>query len=139
MIKAVHTMLFTREAAATRRFLREVLKLHHVDAGGGWLIFALPPAEMGVHPVEGADKPHHQIYLMCDDIERTIDDLKKKGVKFKGGIQNQGWGVLATMVMPGGEEMPLYEPRHPSPVMKLKSRAAAKKKRPSKARASSKR
>ncbi len=120
MINAIHTMIFASDAAKTRAFLRDVLKLDHVDAGDGWLIFALPPAEMGVHPVEDGEQPHHRLYLMCDDIKKTMADLKTKGVQFTGEAQDQGWGVLATMLIPGGGEIALYEPRHPSPMNKRK-------------------
>ena len=116
MINAVHAMIFAKDADKTRAFLRDVLKLDHVDAGHGWLIFALPPAEVGVHPVEEGEEPHHRLYLMCDDIKATIADLKKKGVEFVGDVQDQGWGVLASMRIPGGGEIALYEPRHPSPL-----------------------
>jgi catechol 2,3-dioxygenase-like lactoylglutathione lyase family enzyme len=118
MINAIHTMIFADDADKTRAFLRDVLKLDHVDAGEGWLIFALPPAEMGVHPVEGGEKPHHRLYLMCDDIHKTIADLKKKGVEFVGDVQDQGWGVLTSLRVPGAGEIALYQPRHPSPLKK---------------------
>ena len=120
MINAIHTMIFARDADKTRAFLRDVLKLEHVDAGGGWLIFALPPAEMGVHPVEGGERPHHRVYLMCDDINTTIADLKKRGVEFVGDVSDEGWGLIATMKVPGADDIALYEPRHPSPMSKKK-------------------
>ncbi len=116
MITAVHNMIFADNADTTRAFLKDVLKLEHVDAGGGWLIFALPPAELGVHPAEGGERPHHQMYLMCDDIHATVADLKKRGVEFTGDIQDQGWGLVTTFRIPGGGNMPLYQPRHASPI-----------------------
>ena len=120
MINAVHAMIFAEDADKTRAFLRDVLRLEHVDAGGGWLIFALPPAEVGVHSVEGGEKPHHRLYFMCDDIHRTVDELKRKGVEFTGGVMDQGWGLLTSMRIPGGGEIALYQPRHDSPLSKAK-------------------
>lgn len=116
MITAVHNMIFAEDAERTRAFLRDTLKLPHVDAGDGWLIFALPPAELGVHPIEDDAKPHHVMYLMCDDIHATISDLKHRGVEFNGEVSDQGWGLVTTLRVPGGGEMALYQPRHASPL-----------------------
>lgn len=116
MITAVHAMMFAEDADRTRAFLRDVLKLDHVDAGGGWLIFALPPAELGVHPLEDDEKPHHRLYLMCDDIHATITDLKNRGVEFLSGVEDQGWGLVSTFQIPGGGDIALYQPRHASPL-----------------------
>ena len=90
-----------------------MLGFKSVDAGEGWLIFALPPAEMGVHPGEGESR--QELYLLCDDIEATMDDLKGKGVEFTQPVSNQGWGLLTTMRIPGGE-LGIYEPRHATAV-----------------------
>ena len=114
MITGTHAILFAKKAEATRKFFRDVLGMSSVDAGGGWLIFALPPAELGVHPADGA-KEFHMLYFTCDDLARTMDDLKKKGVKFKGKVQEQPWGSLIVMKVPGAGEIGLYEPKHPSP------------------------
>jgi catechol 2,3-dioxygenase-like lactoylglutathione lyase family enzyme len=108
-ITGVHALLYTPEAEALRAVLRDVLGWHHVDDGQGWLIFALPPAELGVHP---GDKPSHELSLMCDDLEATIADLQAKGIEFKGEPTDQGWGIVTTMVLPGGVELLLYQPRH---------------------------
>jgi hypothetical protein len=112
-ITGVHALLYSAEADSLRATLRDLLGWHHVDAGGGWLIFALPPAELGVHPGEEA---HHELSLMCDDIESTVDELRVKGVHFSGDIQSRRFGRAATMVLPGGVEMLLYEPSHPTAI-----------------------
>jgi predicted enzyme related to lactoylglutathione lyase len=82
-----------------------------VDAGGGWLIFAMPPAELAVHP---GDEGRHELYLMCDDIQVTVDDLAAKGVTIGGPIEDQGWGLLTSISLPGGTELGLYQPKHPT-------------------------
>jgi predicted enzyme related to lactoylglutathione lyase len=89
-----------------------VLELDSVDAGGGWPIFALPPAELAIHPDEVS---HQAIYLMCDDIEATVASLQAKGVRLSGAISEQTWGWLTTIVLPGETEIALYQPKHPSP------------------------
>ncbi len=96
-----------------RAFLRDVLEFPSVDAGGGWLIFALPPAELAAHPTDGDLR--HEMYLMCDDVHATVDELEGKGVKFTRPITDQGWGLLTALALPGGGELALYEPRHPRP------------------------
>ena len=111
MITGVHAIVFGPDADGLRAFFRDVLELDSVDAGGGWLIFALPPAELAAHPGE----PRHELYLMCDDIERTIAELTAKGVEFTGPVRDGGWGLLTAIALPGGGELGLYEPRHPSP------------------------
>ena len=98
-----------KDPDADRGFLSEVLELSSVDAGGGWLIFALPPAELGVHP---AEKPSHELSLMCDDLDATVAELRAKGIEFRGEPENQGFGTVITMVLPGGLDMILYQPRH---------------------------
>ena len=109
-ITGAHVLLYTPEAEALRSVLQDVMGWRHVDAGGGWLIFALPPGEVAVHPAEA---PSHELSLMCDDIAATMADLQAKGIGFKGEPRDQGWGVVATMSLPGGVDMLLYEPRHP--------------------------
>lgn len=109
MIDGVHVLLYTREADGVRAFFRDVLGRKAVDAGDGWLIFALPPAELAVHPTE--DEGHHELYLMCEDIERTMRELTEKGVRCSP-LQDQGWGLVTTLELPGGDELGLYEPRH---------------------------
>ena len=118
MITAAHAIAFADDAEAARAFFRDVLELDSVDAGDGWLIFALPPAELAVHPGSGWGQPEggHRLFLMCDEIESTVADLEAKGVEFTGGITEQDWGLLTTMVVPGHGEIGLYQPTHPSPL-----------------------
>jgi catechol 2,3-dioxygenase-like lactoylglutathione lyase family enzyme len=112
MINGAHAMMFTSDADGLRAFLRDVLGLDHVDAGHGWLIFALPPAELAVHPSDG--DTHQALYLMCDDIEATVADLRAKGVEFSREVSDERWGLVTAMRVPGGGEIGLYEPRHPT-------------------------
>jgi hypothetical protein len=114
MITGLHSIMFSPQAEKVRAFLADVLELPSVDAGGGWLIFAMPPAELAVHPTDG-DAPRHELYLMCDDIEATLDDLRSKSVAIAREPADQGWGILAAIRLPDGEELPIYQPRHPSP------------------------
>ncbi|WP_319456402.1 MULTISPECIES: extradiol dioxygenase [unclassified Mycobacterium] len=110
MITGAHVILYSRDADADRIFLRDVLGYPHVDAGGGWLIFKLPPAEVAVHPAESTES--HELYLMCDDVNATIEQLANKGVDC-GPVSDQGWGLLTSIQLPGGGQLGLYEPRHP--------------------------
>jgi predicted enzyme related to lactoylglutathione lyase len=114
MITGIHAIMFSRDPEADRAFFREVLELRAVDAGGGWLIFALPPAELAVHPTDGAAR--HELYLMCENIRATVDGLVAKGVEVTGGITEAAWGLTAALKLPSGSELALYEPRHPSPL-----------------------
>jgi catechol 2,3-dioxygenase-like lactoylglutathione lyase family enzyme len=114
MITGAHAVIYSRDAEALRAFLRDVLGFAGVDAGGGWMIFALPPAEVAAHPDEHGGR--HQLYLMCDDIAATVAELEAKGVEFTGPVADVGWGLLTAMKVPGGDELGLYEPRHPSPL-----------------------
>ena len=114
MINGAHVILFTDAADATRDFLRDALQLPSVDAGGGWLIFALPPAEIAVHP---AEQSSHELYLMCDDLEATVTRLTDAGATF-GPIHEERWGRIAMMSMPGGTQLPIYQPSHPSPIQR---------------------
>jgi len=110
-VTGVHALLYTPEADALRRTLGEVFGWSSVDAGDGWLIFALPPGEVGVHP---GDAPRHTLSLTCDDIATTVAELRARGIEFRGEPEDHGWGIATTMVLPGGVEMVLYEPRHPT-------------------------
>jgi catechol 2,3-dioxygenase-like lactoylglutathione lyase family enzyme len=114
MINGVHAVIFTQDAEADRAFFRDTLGFSSVDAGDGWLIFALPPAELAAHPSD-ADS-HHELYLMCDNVHTTIDGLKSKGVEFSQPVSDERFGLLSTIRLPGGGELGLYEPRHPSPL-----------------------
>src|SRR5712692_11476141 len=114
MITGVHAIVFTPATEEVRAFFRDVLGLAAVDAGGGWPIFALPPAELAVHPAAGDG--HHELYLMCDNIHATLAELRDKGVEVARDVSDQGWGLLAAIRLPDGSEFPIYEPRHPSPL-----------------------
>ncbi|HZV77212.1 MAG TPA: VOC family protein [Candidatus Babeliales bacterium] len=114
MISGMHVILFSRHAEKVREFLGEVLGWRSVDAGGGWPIFAAPPTEVAVHPTE--DEPAHEVYLMCDDVNAMVKRLADRGVRTEGPIDDRGWGLLTTLILPGGERVGLYEPRHASPL-----------------------
>jgi catechol 2,3-dioxygenase-like lactoylglutathione lyase family enzyme len=114
VINGLHAILFSQDAGATRAFVRDVLGFPHVDAGEGWLIFALPPAELAAHPAEQGGGS--QLYLMCDDIEATVAELEAKGVELTGPVSDQGWGLVTALRVPGAGELGLYEPRHPLPL-----------------------
>ena len=111
----VHTLLYTSEPEALRAMLRNVFGWKHVDAGEGWLIFKLPPAEMGVHPSEGPtyeSGTRHLVSFMCDDLDKTIAELRAKGVAVVGEPKDEGYGITIMLNLPGGCEVMLYEPRH---------------------------
>jgi hypothetical protein len=114
LITGIHAIIFTRDAEGVRAFLRNVLELPSVDAGGGWLIFALPPAELAAHPAE--EEGRHELYLMCDDIQATVTALRAKGVDVSDEISDEGFGLMTSMALPGGGRLALYEPRHASPL-----------------------
>jgi len=114
VINGVHAVVFSREADKVRAFFADVLGLAAVDAGGGWLIFALPPAELAVHPTDGDGQ--HELYLMCDDIHATLAELRSKGVEVAREVSDQRWGLMAAIRLPDGSEFGIYEPRHPSPL-----------------------
>jgi predicted enzyme related to lactoylglutathione lyase len=112
MITGVHALIYTKQPDAVRAFFRDVVRSPHVDAGRGWLIFALPPAELGIHPAEGEES--HELYLMCDDIDRTLTELAAKGINAAGEISDQGWGRVTSITIADGVTIGLYEPRHPT-------------------------
>ena len=114
-ITGVHAILYTNDAAADRAMFADVLGLPSVDAGAGWLIFALPPAELAVHPAS-AEGGGYELYLMCDNIEATVRELRAKGAELCGGVTAQRWGLITTISLPGGGRLGLYEPRHASPL-----------------------
>jgi len=111
VINGAHVIIYSRDAGADRDFLRDVLGYRHVDAGDGWLIFRLPPAEVAVHPVDGRES--HELFLMCDDIQATVEQLAAKAVELSRPVSDEGWGLLTAIRLPGGGELGLYEPRHP--------------------------
>jgi hypothetical protein len=131
MIIGAHSIIFSTSPDADRAFLRDVLELTNVDAGDGWLIFGLPPAEVAVHPSDENDV--HEFYLMCDDVGALVVEMKKRGVAC-GPVLNQGWGLLTHVTLPGGGKLGIYQPRHARPmamsagkVEKKRARRIAKK------------
>jgi predicted enzyme related to lactoylglutathione lyase len=112
MINGAHIIIYSRDAEADRAFIRDVLEYPNVDAGGGWLIFKAPPAEIAVHPIDGPET--HELYLMCDDLAATVNDLTAKGVEFAREVSDVPWGRITAIRFPGGGELGLYEPRHPT-------------------------
>ena len=113
MITGVHAIVFSQQAERVRTFFADVLGTSSVDAGGGWLIFALPPAEIAFHP---AETPRHELYLMCDDINATLAELAAKGVEVASEVSDEGWGLLASLRLPDDTELGIYQPKHPSPI-----------------------
>jgi hypothetical protein len=124
MIIGAHSIIYSKNPDADRAFLRDVLKLPNVDVGGGWLIFGLPPAEVAVHPGEKNDV--HEFYLMVDDVEALIAEMKKRGIAC-GPVHNQGWGLLTQITLPGGGKLGVYQPRHARPKAMSVKKTAAKK------------
>jgi predicted enzyme related to lactoylglutathione lyase len=114
MIIGAHAIIFSRDAEGVRAFLRDVLGLASVDAGGGWLIFALPPAELAAHPSD--DGSHLELYLMCDDIHATVTGLERKGAVLARPVREEPFGLVTAIELPGGDELGLYEARHPTPL-----------------------
>lgn len=112
MITGAHSIIYATDAEAARAFLRDTLGLSNVDAGAGWLIFKSPPAEVAVHPADPSASGTVELYLMCDDLNATMADLKAKGVVL-GDVTEARWGLLTTVRVPGAGEIGLYEPRHP--------------------------
>jgi catechol 2,3-dioxygenase-like lactoylglutathione lyase family enzyme len=118
LIAGAHAIVFAEDAEAARAFFRDVLEFLSVDAGDGWLIFALPPAELACHPGPGwgLTVGQHMLFLMCQDVHRTVSELERKGVEFVAPIEDEGYGLVTRFKVPGAGEMGLYEPRHPSPL-----------------------
>lgn len=112
MITGAHSIIYSKNPEADRAFLRDVLQLPNVDVGDGWLIFGLPPAEVAVHPSDENDQ--HEFYLMCDDIEAFVAQMKKSGIVC-GAVDDQGWGLLSQLTLPGGGKLGVYQPRHARP------------------------
>ena len=111
LISGAHVLTYSRDADADRAFFKNVLGLDSVDSGGGWLIFALPPAEVAIHPTEDAD--HHELYLLCEDIEATAQELERRGVQLKRPFDEARWGRVTEITLPGGGRIGLYQPKHP--------------------------
>jgi len=115
MIFGAHIIVYSRDAEADRAFLRDTLGFRSVDAGHGWLIFALPPAEIAVHPDDGGGR--HELYLMCDDLKAEMAALAAKGVACSK-VHHERWGSVTNIQLPGGGQVGLYEPRHPMAIAK---------------------
>ena len=110
MISGAHVIVYSKNAEADRTFFRDVLNFKHVDAGHGWLIFALPLGEAAVHP---SDQSSHELFFMCEDLNAEMASLAKKGIKCSK-VQEQRWGSITKMRLPGGGEVGLYQPKHPT-------------------------
>jgi catechol 2,3-dioxygenase-like lactoylglutathione lyase family enzyme len=113
VISGAHVIVYSRDPDADRAFLRDVLGFESVDAGGGWLIFALPEAEVAVHPAK--DGPSHELFFTCDDLDTTIAELRRKGAKVAPHVYDERWGRLVHMELPGGGRVGVYQPKHPQP------------------------
>jgi hypothetical protein len=138
MITGAHSIVYSTDPVADRAILRDVFKFSHVDVGGGWLIFGLPPGEVAVHPSDKNDV--HELYLMCDDIDAFVAEMSRHTLTC-APVQDQGWGLLTHMTLPGGGKLGIYQPRHARPAP-MKAAAASKrtgKKRASAARSRAKR
>lgn len=112
MINGTHAIIYASDAEQARAFFRDTLAMPNVDAHDGWLIFKLPPAELGIHPT-GNQAGQHELYLMCDDLAATVAELAARGVEFTAGIEQAGFGLLTRLRVPGAGEIGLYQPRHP--------------------------
>ena len=112
MINGLHAIIYSTDPDADRDFLRDVLQLTHVDVGDGWLIFGLPPSEVAVHPAE--TNGSHELYLMCEDIEAFIVGMAEHGIEC-ASVQDEGWGLLTALTLPGGGSLGVYQPRHARP------------------------
>ena len=123
MVTGGHSVIYSANPEADRAFLRDILKLTHVDLGHGWLIFGLPPAEVAVHP---SDKNGvHEFYLMCADIEAFVAEMKKHKISCLP-VQDQRWGLVTRLTLPGGGQLGVYQPRHARPKAMPMERAAPK-------------
>jgi predicted enzyme related to lactoylglutathione lyase len=111
LISGAHVLLYSHDADADRAFFKDVLGLDSVDSGGGWLIFALPPAELAVHPTEEEDD--HELYLLCEDIEATVKALEQRKVPISRPLEEARWGRVTRITLPGGGRIGLYQPKHP--------------------------
>jgi hypothetical protein len=124
MIIGAHSIIYSQQPEADRAFLRDVLKMPNIDVGGGWLIFDLPPAEVAVHPSDQNDV--HEFYLMCDDVEAFVADMEGRSIAC-APVQDQGWGRLTQVTLPGGGKLGVYQPRHARPNVVSAKKAPAKK------------
>jgi hypothetical protein len=123
MIVGGHSIIYSKNAEADRAFLRDVLRLTHVDVGHGWLIFGLPPAELAVHPAEGNDR--HEFYFMCDDVKAFVSEMSRHNIE-SAPVQDQGYGLVTSITLPGGGKLGVYQPRHARPAS-MGTKPAAKR------------
>jgi hypothetical protein len=112
MISGSHSIIYSKDAEADRAFLRDILGLPHVDVGDGWLIFALPPSEIAIHPAEKNDL--HEFFFICDDVEALVESLAEREVTCTAPV-DRGWGILTQVTLPGGGKVSMYQPRHERP------------------------
>ena len=112
MITGAHAIIYSANPEADRAFFRDILNMPNVDVGDGWLIFKLPPSELAIHPFEKNDV--HELYLICDDVGGFIADMKRRKVQC-GPVQDESWGLLTHVTLPGGGKLGVYEPRHARP------------------------
>ncbi len=124
MIIGAHSIIYSVNPDADRAFLRDVLKLSHVDVGDGWLIFGLPPAEVAVHPSSNNDV--HEFYLMCEDVEALVGEMQRYGVPC-AAVEDLGWGIRTHVMLPGGGQLGIYQPRHARPATMKAKKSAGKK------------
>lgn len=143
LINGAHAIIYSKQPEADRAFFRDALSLTHVDVGGGWLIFGLPPSEVALHPSKKNDT--HELYLMCADVEALIAELARRGIRCSA-VSDQGWGLVTQLTLPGGGKLGVYQPRHarpeaPSAARPAKARATKRRaaKKPAKRRRKSKR
>jgi predicted enzyme related to lactoylglutathione lyase len=122
VISGIHAILYSRQAESVQAFFRDVLELPFVDAGEGWPIFAGPPMELAVHPT--AEEPEHELYLMCDDVHALTAKLAERGIEMTMPIADRGWGLVTSLRLADGEEIGLYQPKHPSPIQHDGARAS---------------
>jgi hypothetical protein len=112
MLTGAHSIIYSTNAQADREFLRDILKLTHIDVGDGWLIFGLPPAEVAVHPADKANV--YDFYLMFDDVTAFVTEMEKRHIAC-GPVKDEGWGLLSYVTLPGGGRLGIYQPRHARP------------------------
>lgn len=113
MISGAHAVIYSTDAEADRAFFRDVLQFPYADAGDGWLIFALPPSEVALHPAEANDR--HEFFFLCDDIQAFLAEAAERGVEC-GPVHDRGWGLLTEMSLPGGGRIGVYQPLRPTPL-----------------------
>jgi hypothetical protein len=117
MIKGAHVIIYSKDAEADRAFFCNVLRFPFADAGHGWLIFALPPAEIAVHPSDANDV--HELYLMCDDVQVLVHEMRKHRIECSP-VEEETWGSITRVTLPGGGKLGIYQPKHPSPTHVVK-------------------